>query len=238
MNAFQDYLDLQGPLISPLCPRSPSSELINPLNAASSVFDHSSDDQCESRSENTSENRDSKTSDNLMPLMEEEDSEGLNDETKHNSYENLCVARQAAVPLLEGEGNGDTNVPSESQVTRNTKADFPTSSNTSLPKSPNSRSVSIDEDHSRSSNISLPGSEQSAQNISQSDFINSSNISLPGSGNSVKDSRQDFNVSNDSLNDASKSLLNDQDDSENFSTSFAGEASDNKPRKNSLHTEV
>lgn len=235
-------MDLQGPLISPLCPRSSSSELINnPLKEPSDVFGNSSDDHDESRSENTSNNRDSKTSDNLMPLLELEDSGELEEnEVKTNSYENLCVANdlQAAVPLLEDNDDEDMCINNDSV---STQADFSRSSNTSLPRSQNSRSISHDEDHSKSSNISLPrsisshdhrqrdylissnialpGSEQtSRENINnlQKDFVNSSNVSLPGSGKSLLGSRQDLK------NKAAKSLLKDQHGDENLSTTFAG----------------
>ncbi|KAK3750965.1 hypothetical protein QZH41_000721 [Actinostola sp. cb2023] len=242
----KDYLDLQGPLISPLCPRSPSSEIIQfPLKDSSSVFGNSSDgNECDlSRSENTSNNRDSKTSDNLMPLLEEEGFQEEND-VKDNSYENLCVGElndQAMIPLLDDEDdcNDDTSAnatPCTNPVnlTRNSGADFSKSSNISLPGSGKSTQNSIQPDFINSSNTSLPGSKNS-----QADFVNSSNTSLPGS-RTFSDQ-----IIDEGLDEASEGLLKASvEDGNNLSTSFAGTNTGSaangsrKQRKPSVQTEV
>lgn len=226
------------------------------------MFDHSSDDHDESRSDNSSNNRDSKTSGNSLPLLEVEDTDDLNiSEIKTNSYENLCVVndRQVAVPLLEDDD--DDVAACINNATMNTQPDFPRSSNTSLPRSQNSRSISQDEDYSKSSNISLPRSERSirsntqndfvsSSNISlprsehssqeqdenlQKDFVNSSNVCLPGSGKSISGSRRDLKETQD---EAEASLLNDQDDGANFSTRFPGTDRQGDGGDGSLQTDV
>lgn len=179
------------------------------------MFGNSSDGQeSESRSDSTSNNRDSKTSDNLVTLLEEDETDEFahpHKVTSTNSYENLCASGdQALMPLLEAEDDDISNEKIVSPVSEHSGVDFPVSSNTSLPGSRTSR------DYSKSSNISLSGSGLSTKNVSQPDFMNSSNVSLPASGNSIRNSQKDFRGSDSSLNEASKHLLDDEGDDISF----------------------
>lgn len=221
----QDYLDLQGALISPLCPRTPSSELLNnPLKDSSSIFMSSSEDnECDlSRSDTTLNNRDSKTSENLIPLLEKDDNSVEYDENaQENSYENIRLEQNT--PLInEGISDGKSG---------NSQADFSKSSNTSLPGS------RVFADHNNVPLLDDTNCDGRSRN-SQGDFSQSSNTSLPGS-----------RIFADHNNDeATESLLENQSNGEGndgLDASFSGQSNDRhrvnknkKTRKPSVITEV
>ncbi|XP_032222522.2 fibroblast growth factor receptor 4 [Nematostella vectensis] len=149
----EEYLELQGPLLSPLCPRTASSELAPfARDNASSEFTSSSENL--TKSENSLSVRDSKTSENLLPsLKEASDTDNEEDHDDVASYSNLRKPGELLRPLLsehkssskgsiasaqnrsEAFSSSNNNSPSvsfQNLGSRETGVDFAKSSNTSL----------------------------------------------------------------------------------------------------------